>query len=39
MEALAKGWAGWTQQAAELHTFRADHDNRTKAAKGLLQVK
>ena len=29
-EALAKGWAGWAQQAAELHTFRADHENRSK---------
>ena len=26
-EALAKGWAGWAQQATELHTFRADHEN------------
>ena len=26
-KALAKGWAGWTQQAAELHTFRTYHEN------------
>ena len=32
-EALAKCWARWTQQAAELHTFRADHENETKARK------
>ena len=37
-EALAKGWAGWAQQAAELHTFRADHENRTKAGKGFFKL-
>ena len=26
-EALEKGWAGWTQQAAELHTFSTDQEN------------
>ena len=36
--ALAKGWAGWTQQAAELHTFRTDHKNRTKAGKGFFKL-
>ena len=37
-EALAKGWAEWVQQAAELHTFRADHENRTKAGKGFFKL-
>ena len=37
-KALAKGWAGWVQQAAELHTFRADHENRTKAGKGFFKL-
>ena len=37
-EALAKGWAGWAQQAAELHTFRADHENRTKEGKGFFKL-
>ena len=35
---MEKGWAGWTQQAAELHTFRADHENRTKAGKGFFKL-
>ena len=38
MEALAKGWAGWTQQATELHTFRADHENREKAGMGFFKL-
>ena len=25
---LDKGWAGWTKQAEELHTFCADHENQ-----------
>ena len=37
-EALAKGWAGWAQQAAELHTFRADHENRAKEGKGFFKL-
>ena len=37
-EALEKGWAGWTQQAAELHTFRADPENQTKAGKGFFKL-
>ena len=37
-EALAKRWVGWAQQAAELHTFRADHENRTKAGKGFSKL-
>ena len=37
-EALAKGWAGWAQQAAELHTFHADHENQTKAGQGFFKL-
>ena len=37
-EALAKGWAGWTQQAAELNTFYADHENQMKARKGFFKL-
>ena len=37
-EALAKGWARWAQQVAELHTFCADHENRTKAGKGFFKL-
>ena len=37
-EALAKGWAGWAQQAAELHTFLADHENRTKSGQGFFKL-
>ena len=36
-EALAKGRARWAQQAAELHTFRVDHENRAKQAKGFFK--
>ena len=37
-DALANGWAGWAQQAAELHTFRADHENRAKEGKGFFKL-
>ena len=37
-EALAKGWAGWAQQAAKLHTFHADHENQTKAGQGFFKL-
>ena len=37
-EALDRGWASWTKQAAELHTFRADHDNRAKEGKGFFKL-
>ena len=37
-EALAKGWAGWAQQAAELHTFRADQENLAKEGKGFFKL-
>ena len=38
MEALDKGWAGWAKQAAELHTFHADHENWTKEGKGFFKL-
>ena len=38
MEALDRGWAGWTKQAAELHTFRANHENQMKAGKGFFKL-
>ena len=37
-EALDRGWAGWTKQAAELHTFCADLENQTKAGKGFFKL-
>ena len=37
-EALAKGWVGWAQQATELHTFCADHENGTKAEHGFFNL-
>ena len=37
-ELLAKGWAGWAQQAVELHTFYADHENQTKEGKGFFKL-
>ena len=37
-DALANGWARWVQQAAELHTFRADHENRAKEGKGFFKL-
>ena len=29
-EALDRGWASWTKQAAELHTFRKNQDSHLK---------
>ena len=37
-EVVAKGWPGWAQQAAELHTFRADHENQEKAGKDFFNL-
>ena len=37
-EALHKGWAGWTKHVAELHTFRADQENRLKEGKGFYKL-
>ena len=36
--ALDKGWAGWAKQAAELHTYRADWENRRKEGKGFYKL-
>ena len=37
-DTLAKGWVGWAQQVAELHRFRADHENRVKEGKGFFKL-
>ena len=37
-EAMPKGWVGWAQQATELHTFCADHENGTKAEHGFFNL-
>ena len=37
-QAWAKGWAGWAQQVAKLHTFRADHENCTKSGHGFFKL-
>ena len=33
-ESLAKGWKLWAAQAVELHTYKADRENRCKDGKG-----
>ena len=35
---MENGWARWTQQAAELPTFRVDQENRTKAGKRFFKL-
>ena len=35
---MGKGWAGWAQQAAELHTFYADQENQTKVGNGFFKL-
>ena len=37
-EAVERGWSDWAKQAAELHTFRADHENRVKEGKGIYKL-
>ena len=37
-KALDRGWARWRKQVAELHTFRADNENRMKAGKGFFKL-
>ena len=37
-EAVERGWSDWAKQAAELHTFRADRENRLKASKGFYKL-
>ena len=36
--ALDKGWPGWAMQVAELHTYRADWENRHKEGKGFYNL-
>ena len=31
---MDRGWAGWAKQVAELHTYRANLENRHKEGKG-----
>ena len=37
-EALDMGEVGWTKQAEELHTFRADQENLLKEGKGFYKL-
>ena len=32
------GWADWANQAVELHTYRADQENRLKDGKGFYKL-
>ena len=36
--ALDKGWMAWVAQAAELHTYRADWENRRKDGRGFYKL-
>ena len=36
--ALDKGWTAWATQAAELHTYRADWENRRKEGRGFYKL-
>mgnify|MGYP000494644238 FL=1 len=36
--ALDKGWMAWAAQAAELHTYRADWENRRKDGRGFYKL-
>ena len=36
--AMDKGWEAWAVQAAELHTYRADWENRKKEGKGFYKL-
>ena len=35
---MDKGWEAWAAQAAELHTYRADWENRKKEARGFYKL-
>ena len=37
-EAMDRGWADWAQQAAELHTYWANQENRKKEGKGFYKL-
>ena len=36
--ALDKGWAAWATQAAELHTYQEDWENRRKEGRGFYKL-
>ena len=36
--AMDKGWEAWAAQAAELHTYRADWENRKKEGRGFYKL-
>ena len=36
--ALDKGWTAWAEQAAELHIYRADGENRRKEGRGFYKL-
>ena len=35
---MDRGWADWAQQAAELHTYWANQENRKKEGKGFYKL-
>ena len=35
---LDKGWMAWVMQAVELHTYRADVENRRKECRGFYKL-
>ena len=35
---MDKGWTAWAAQAAELHTYRADFENRKKEGRGFYKL-
>ena len=35
---MDKGWTTWATQAAELHTYRADLENRRKEGRGFYKL-
>ena len=35
---LDKGWMAWATQAVELHTYRADWENRRKEGRGFYKL-
>ena len=37
-ETMERGWTDWAKHVAELHTFRADQENRVKEGKGIYKL-
>ena len=35
---MDRGWAGWATQAAQLHTYHADLENKRKEGKGFYKL-